>query len=165
MFLLEKSAGVSDLNIRLSVKTIFFILFIPNIFRLYISKNQTVHIKVKKMKKILMILICAGVLGLSVMTASAEERQLDQSSEDEIYKMEDPILIAPNPDNGFDDQMLISPNPDLTDEGSEQPLIAPSPSASVEKSDLLANVDIPILGMIVATALIVIALIVVNKRK
>jgi hypothetical protein len=117
------------------------------------------------MKKIFMILICAGVLGLSAMTASAEERQLDQSSEDEVYTLEDPILIAPNPDDGLDDQMLISPNPDLTNESSEQSLIAPSPSASVEKSDFLANVGIPVLGTVIATALIVIALIIVYKRK
>ena len=117
------------------------------------------------MRKIFMILICAGVLGLSAMTASAEERQIDQNPMGDVQTTDEPVLIAPNPDNGSDDQMLISPNPDSADEGSEQSLISPSPSASVEKSDILATAGIPIFGAIVAIALAAIALVVLYKRK
>jgi hypothetical protein len=113
------------------------------------------------MKKTMLILICAVVIGMSAMTAAAEEREksLDQSLQDETQTTEEPMLIAPGPDSeetGSETPLVIAPA------GDSEPVAS---SNSVEKNDLLETTGIPILGMTCIIAVATMIIVIIYKKK
>ena len=107
-----------------------------------------------KTKKAMLLFLCAIVMGLSVMTVSAEERTQDNSQGDA-------------PIDG-----LIAPAPENTDNGAEPNLIAPAPdgniattSTSSGENNLLGNAGILILGMTCIIAVVTILIVVIYKKK
>jgi len=114
------------------------------------------------MKKTMLILICAVVMGVSAMTAAAEEREnnIDQNLQGDVQSTEEPILIAPGPDsteNGSETPLVISPA-----SGDSVPFVS---SSVAEKNNLVETAGIPILGMTCVIAIVTILIVVIYKRK
>ena len=117
----------------------------------------------------ILLLIGAVVIGMSAVTASAEEEPIpdveiehDASNGergldivDEEDNPDDALIIAPNPD---DDQLIIAPAPDS--DSKETAVLA-----SATENDEVATVGLPVLGVIGIIASLAIAAVVINKRK
>jgi len=107
------------------------------------------------MKIKILIIIGAVVIGMSVLTVPAEEipRIYNVSNEDIIIQeqnSEEPILIAPYPNN------------ESLENESEISLIS---EAETKNSDIIENSNTPIILILGVVGLLIILLLVVNRKK
>jgi hypothetical protein len=142
-------------------------------------------LKVKKMKtnSLIIMIIGAVVIGMSTMAATAEEinRVNEVPTEDisiEEQNSEEPILIAPSTDNEplvdevSNDEEIIPlvdrgepvPTDATDDDGSEMSLISPAESDSKNSNDV-KNSNIPVILILGTVGLLVVLLLVINRKK
>lgn len=136
-----------------------------------------------KIKSLIIIVIGAAVIGMSTMAATADEiERINEVPTEEILieeqNSEEPILIAPNPDieplvdEVSENEEIVplvdrgEPVPyDATNEdGSDISLISPAESDSKNSNDV-KNSNTPVILILGTVGLLVILLLVINRKK
>ena len=134
-----------------------------------------------KIKSIIILIVGAVVIGVLTMGATAEEltRENELPTEDistQEYNPEEPVLIAPSPDSEplldevseegeiipLMDRDLPVPSGVTEEDGSEMSLIS---GLDTKNSDKLKNSNTPVIIILGVVGLLVILLLVINKRK
>ena len=127
-----------------------------------------------------MIITIVSVVAIGMAAAVSAEEELIRpgtdvtSIEEGETGDEEPLVIAPNPDttiehNAEDGERgidILPENQDVIEENTENDLvIAPNAKELQEKSDEVAKAGMPIVGIIGVAAFLVLALVIINKKK